>query len=213
MFVVAPAGATLITANNAGPLPATAEDLTGTYPTEIMGTIPDDSTSVSVFKIDILMPVDFSAFTIQLPFGIPDPELFLFDSSGIGVYMNDDISGSNTQSCLPSDDASNPCPSSRNGTGPVSAGIYYLAITRSSNMPVDASNNELFAPLASTDVVGPVVMNPVAGWDGNAFTTPDTDLVNYDITLTGTVPEPATWLLTAGAALILMALRRKRTTR
>jgi len=62
----------------------------------------------------------------------------------------------------------------------------------------------------STDLVGPSSTSPIAGWDGNAFTTPNFDLINYDIILTGTAPEPATWLLTAGAGLVLGLLRRRR---
>jgi hypothetical protein len=51
----------------------------------------------------------------------------------------------------------------------------------------------------------------VAGYDGGAFTSPDTDLVNYDIVLSGTtVPEPSTWLLLGGGGLIVAFYRRRK---
>jgi PEP-CTERM motif len=125
----------------------------------------------------------------------------------VGVYLNDDVSGSNTMSCLPSASLSNPCPAS----GIVlPGGTYYLAISRSANYPLDIFGNEIFNPLSSTDLVGPSSTNPFGSWDGGSFTSPDTDLVNYEIDLTGTVPEPATWLLTAGAVLALGRFRRRR---
>jgi len=97
------------------------------------------------------------------------------------------------------------------GLGPLAPGDYFLAITRSANYPVDSGSNEIFSPVFSTDVVGPNGgVGPIAGWDGFSFTSPDTDLVNYDIFLSGTVPEPATWLLVGSAGLVLLLLRRRR---
>lgn len=209
-----PCQAGLIEASGAGSIPGTAQDLTGLFPSEIVGSLDGfDQNDVDMFKIDILNPVTFSAMTVDAgPFGIPDTVLSLFDAMGVGVYLNDDISGSNTLSCLPSGDVSNPCQTGRGGTGPLVSGIYYLAVSRSANYPVDSSSNEIFSPVSSTDVVGPVNTNPVAGWDGGTFVSPDFDLVNYDIQLTGTVPEPGTLLLMAGAA-ALLAVRRKRSKR
>lgn len=165
-----------------------------------------------MFKIYLNAPY-FSALTIlPVAHGVPDPELFLFDASGNGVQMNDDTTFSDTQSCLPSAVPGNPCPSSRNGVGPGSgdSGFYYLAITRSFNMAIDAMSNALFAPVLSTDVAGPVSIppDPIAGWDNNVNTSPNFDEINYDIVLQGTIPEPATWMLTAGAGLALVLLRR-----
>ena len=208
LYVAAPCSAGPIVATGAGSTIGTAEDLTGLYPTEIVGTLSGtDPAAASVFKISNLQPWNFSALTVFTgAFGIPDTVLSLFDSSGVGIYLNDDISGSNTMSCLPSVSLSNPCPTS-GITLP--GGIYYLAISRSFNYPVDGFGNEIFNPLSSTDLVGPSFTNPLAGWDGNG-PSPDFDLVNYQIDLTGTVPEPATWLLTAGVVLALGRLRRRR---
>ncbi len=212
LSLAAPCVASTVIANNAGMLPATAEDLTGAFPTEIIGTLDGiNQNDVNMFEISIMQASDFSAITV-LPgaYGIPDTVLSLFNASGVGVYLNDDISASNTLSCLPSADASNPCPAGPGGNGPLTPGVYYLAISRGANYPVDSFGNEIFSPVLSTDVVGPSNTNPVAGWDGGAYTSPDFDLVNYDILLTGTVPEPDTFLLTGLAGLALAAFRRAR---
>jgi hypothetical protein len=204
-------GPVIVSATGAGPLLASAEDLTGTGVTEIQGGLSGDPNDVSLFEISILDPLDFSALTVDAgPFGIPDTELFLFNSAGLGVYFNDDITPSNTLSCLPSSGLANPCPTPAAGLGPATAGNYYLGIARSANAPLDASGNEIFTNVLSTDVVGP---NPgvgaLAGWDGGANTQPNFDLVNYDILITGTQPEPATWTLAAGALLAAGLFRRR----
>jgi hypothetical protein len=202
----------IVIASGAGQLPGSAEDLTGTQVSEIQGSLGDGFANASMFALDILEPIDFSAITVSAgPFGIPDTELFLFDSSGNGIYFNDDISGSDTLSCLPSADIFNPCPAGSGGLGPLSAGIYYLAITRSFNGPLDALSNEIFTNAVSTDVVGPNPgVGPIAAWDGNGVASPNSDLVNYDILLTGTVatPEPDSVFLLGGALIALAALRR-----
>ncbi len=198
----------LIVASGAGPLLPGAEDLSGTTVTEIQGslTYPD---GVSLFEINIVNPADFSAETVNAgPFGIPDTELFLFDSTGLGVYFNDDISGGNTLSCLPSSDLANPCLAPAAGLGPLSAGIYYLGVAYSADGPLDASSNEIFTNVLSTDVVGPNAgVGAIADWDNFVFTQPNSDIVNYDIDITGTTPEPSTWILSAGALLAIGMFR------
>ena len=212
LFLATPCFASTVIANNAGTLPATAEDLTSMFPTEIIGTLDgNNQNDVNMFEISIMQASDFSALTVATgAFGIPDTVLSLFNASGVGVYLNDDISASNTLSCLPSADAANPCLVGPGGSGPLTPVIYYLAISRGANYPVDGFGNEIFSPVSSTDVVGPSNTNPVAGWDGGAYTSPDFDLVNYDIVLSGTVPEPGTFLLTGLAGLALAAFRKAR---
>ena len=207
---------TLVQVNAAGALPDTALDLTTANPGEIIGSIPsttDPLLGVNIFKIHI-NALAFSAITLGLPFGIPDTELFLFDSSGNGVYANDDFD-TGTLSCLPGADPTlNLCPTAPPpGVGPLISGTYFLAITRASNLPLSGGN-----PMFSfTDsVVGPALSgnHPIDGWDGGAFLSPNFDLVNYDIVLSGTVPEPATWtLFGVGTGLALAAGKRARQAR
>jgi hypothetical protein len=201
---------------NAGPLPASSLNLTAVLVDTIFGNLGPDLNAVNVFGITILHPSIFSAMTVNVgAHGAPDTELFLFNSSGRAVYSNDDITASNTLSCLTSASVSNPCPSSAGGLAPVPAGTYYLAITRSNQLPWDASNNYLFtSAVSSTDVVGPDLSaggaNPVAGWDRGAFTDPNFDNSFYEIALTGTTPEPGTFLMFAGAGIMGVLLRRRR---
>jgi len=199
---------------------AGAVDLSGdTSPSiDITGSLASSSITeqvygVVVFKIDILNPLNFSAETVDAgPHGLADTALFLFDSSGNGVYMNDDKSGGDTLSCLPSSMAlSTPadCPVSSTTLGPQSAGIYYLAISASSNYPIDALSNEIFSPSSSTDVVGPnSLVGPLGGWDGGAFASPDFDNVNYSIELSD-APEPASWPVVAGLGLAIILVQRR----
>jgi hypothetical protein len=217
-LVVSPAFADSVTASGAGPLPGSAQDLTGSgVVTDILGTFDlEDSQYVSMFLIDITDYQAFSAETVGAgPFGLPDTELFLFDSSGDGVYMNDDMDPSdpsNTLSCLPSA-TSNPCPSGNGGLGPTSDGLYYLAIADSADLPLDAASNDVFlSSFSSTDVLGPdPSAGSVAGWDGGVYDEADYDLNNYDIQLTGVgtapAPEPAPWLLLLSALAITWIFR------
>jgi len=208
---VLPSFADLVSGAGAGSLPSTALDLTGHHGgLTIQGSLPYDINGnllldAAVFAIDITDFHAFSAATVSVTgadsaYGIPDTELFLFNASGLGIYMNDDVSGSDTLSFLP--------PPSF-GLGPLSDGLFYLAIARSADLPVDASLNELFSPGSSTDVVGGNLgVGPIAGWDGGTFASPDTDLIHYQIQLTG-VPEP-TSLVLISPGLVVGWLARKR---
>jgi hypothetical protein len=216
--IAVPVSATTIFANNPGALPGTAQDTTGLFPTELVGTLPDTTdpfAGVNMFKIQIFDPSMFSASVVGEAFGLNDTVLSLFDSTGHGVMLNDDQGGGDPTtfglSCLPSVVA-NPCPSSLpNGVGPIIPGIYYLAISLAANYPT-STTGEMFSPVSTTDVVGPDLTmggnDPITGWDGGAFlyAIPDDD--NYDILLGGTVPEPATWMMTGAACVGLLLLRR-----
>ena len=204
---VTPCSGSAIQASNAGPLPSSAQDLTGFYANEITGSLTFPN-GVNTFKILIYNPSAFSARTTHLSFAVPDTELFLFDANGFGVYANDDMSASNTLSCLPSSFA-NPRPTARGDSGPGAAGVYYLAITRSANSALSPAGN-IFSFLSSTAVAGPDLSigggRPISSWDNAINAGPDFDLIRYDIVLTGTTPEPASWLLTAsGLALLSLA--------
>jgi hypothetical protein len=215
MSLVLAGFADTIPASGAGPLPGSAQDLSSDLSLSgITGTL-DFPDGVDMFKIDILYPANFSAFTVPVgAFGVPDPELFLFNASGLGVFENDDISASDTQSCLPSADSSNPCPSSRGGSGPLTPGIYYLAITRSANSPT-SNSGPIFSPVLSTDVVGPDLTagggDPITSWDNGVNAGSDFDLTQYSILIDDT-PEPATLpLLTAAVAACVIFRRKPRT--
>jgi hypothetical protein len=149
-----------------------------------------------------------SAMTLDTGFSVTDPQLFLFDATGFGIYMNDEGNGLAGQSFLEAGDP----------LGPLSAGSYYLAI--------GWWDNEPFSPLGrifeeGTGTNGP---DPVGG--GAAIDSWNDDVIGrldqptaYQIALTGVggaaepavVLEPSSLaLLGAGLSLALIRMRRRR---
>ncbi|MGB3203107.1 MAG: DUF4394 domain-containing protein [Nodosilinea sp.] len=149
--------------------------------TSISGTLFGDA---DLFQIFISGDQPFSATTLSsetllgLPIddalGIPsdllqDPQLFLFDAAGNGIYGNDDLFGS-AQATLPS------------GISMLKPGIYYLAISGFDYDPISAGG-EIF-PDSSFDGIllptGPGGDLPLAGFAGE-----DAPSGTYTIALTG----------------------------
>ena len=131
--------------------------------TSISGIIDGDA---DIFKIFLTGGQTFSATTINLDtiIGIPsddllgsptdliaDPQLFLFDGSGKGIYANDDSFGF-PQATLPS-----------GGFSPTESGFYFLAISSSGYNPV-SMGGDIFPTQPSTEIFGPTG----AGGDGRA---------------------------------------------
>jgi hypothetical protein len=206
-FEVGDAGQDLATANVTGGV--------GTLDT-IFGNLSapdpfDSALDVDLYAIYIANPATFSATTVNAPgFYVSDPQLFLFDVNGLGVYMNDDDeSGLNgSQSRLP---AGHPF-------GPVSAGFYYLGIGWWDNEPLSAGG-EIFSSVNGLGTNGPDLgaggADPLAGWDNNVLQRADLETA-YEITLTGSlvaVPEPGTAGLLVTVFAGLLAIRRRRAQR
>jgi hypothetical protein len=182
---------------DAGNLPGTAQStLGGGSLTDILGNLsaPDPFESafdVDMYAIHIFDPVGFSARTVDSPgLNVSDPQLFLFGADGRGVYMDDDDeSGTNgSQSLLPAGHA----------LGPVSAGLYYLAIGWWNNEPLSLGGSIFEDGLS---VTGPDFLaggaDPVLDWNSDVLGRPDLETA-YQIVLTGVgnpVPEPSTLLL------------------
>ena len=114
--------------------------------------------------------------TVDSPLNVSDPQLFLFDALGQGVYMNDDyVSGFNgAQSALPVGHPS----------GPVSAGFYYLAIGWFNNEPLDTLASLIFETTSPTGVNGPAGSGVVAAWNHDVLGQIDLPTA-YEIQLTG----------------------------
>lgn len=198
---------TWIEVPDAGQSVATAQ--TPTPPNQTLGNIfgsLSSATDVDIFTIFISNPAVFSATTVLGTTALLDTQLFLFNSSGNPVYMNDDDAGGGTiQSTLPAG----------NALGPQTAGIYYLAISLSDNEPVNFNNQLLFALGSTTSIRGPnAVANPktLFNWDSSGV-VPGSTFGAYQINLTGasTVPEPSIIALCAiGTIGILRIARRRR---
>ena len=185
---------------DAGSLPSIAQAVGTPGPIDVILGNLDSLTDVDMYLFMIVDPLNFSARTIETGFSITDPQLFLFNASGLGVYMNDDGNGVAPQSFLEAGDP----------LGPLSAGIHYLAIGWWNNEPAS------FLGLVFEQGVGTNGPDPIGGaapvfaWNDDVTGRIDLPTL-YQIELTGVVgiPEPATlWLV--GLALALPAWRRYR---
>ena len=151
---------------DAGDLPGTAQDLTGAPVDAIDGSIATGEDQ-DAYRVCLAGGASFSATSVggtEL-----DSQLFLFGSSGLGVYGNDD-SQATRQSTLPS----------LHELKPAAAGVYLLAITPYDRDPQGAAgaifgSGGVFAP------TGPGAAQPLSGWDGRSGLPGD-----YRIALTGT---------------------------
>jgi hypothetical protein len=198
---------------DAGDLTSTAQQTVGTGPlTRISGQLDFDIDTgffdVDLFAITIEAPSFFTALTQAAVDTLIDPVLWLFDSTGHGVYMNDDRSASDQQSTLP---ASHPL-------GPLAVGRYYLGISWTLFDPISDLANPfssifpIYESLLPTDgVYGPTGsggLGALAGWTPNIVRQ---DLPSqYIIDIRGVraaVPEPATVLLLL-LGMVLIAVRR-----
>jgi hypothetical protein len=165
---------------------------------------------VDQYTLNITDPAAFSATTIGGPANVADPVLFLFAADDRGVYMNDDTSIADLQSTLP---AAHPL-------GPITPGIYHLAIAWAFTDPQSASGSifpvyESF--LDTTGVYGPTGSggaDPLSGFLPGG--PPNFDVpADYAIRLVGAVnitPEPGTLALLALAFGAVAACRRRERT-
>lgn len=190
----------------------------GALPLEsISGTVSAPNIA-HLFKIFLTGGQTFSATTInaetllELPvdqaLGIPtdllvDPQLFLFDAMGKGVYGNDDSVG--TQATLPS-----------GGFAPLQSGAYFLAIAGSGYNPVSTLGS-IFSPANAVGLFEPTgsgAAEPFSSFMGQG------DGGRYMISLTGAttddnsnaVPEPeqTAGLVAAGLLGITYQLKKRK---
>ena len=103
---------------DAGDLPGAAQKITNDGPLEFITGSLTSPTDVDMYAIFITGGGNFSATTVGWTTDV-DTQLTLFDSSGIGVYSNDDFTTNTRQSTLPALDP----------LTPTTPGLYYLAIS------------------------------------------------------------------------------------
>jgi hypothetical protein len=206
--------ATYTETGDAGATPGTAQVVSGPANTAldaINGSLPLTSgvSEADVFQIFISDPNAFSASTDAFSLGTNNfnTQLFLFDSTGRGVFGNDDSPTGGQTSTLP---AGSSFMSGR------SAGLYYLLIDGGGRYPADSSSQLIFpnftdGSTAANSVVGPTGpggANPFTQYNGNS-----SEGGNYSIALTGAqfVPEPSSIVLALAGAGLLCAWNRRRT--
>ena len=196
------AGKTIGTAQLVNGLPG------GTPLAEIFGTLT--ASDADIFAIFVTGGQTFSATTVSNSSNFFDTQLFLFDSTGKGVYANDDDPDSPPQSTLPASHT----------LTPVAPGLYYLAISGSGYLPVSAGGL-IFPSTAIPGIPDPGVVDPsgpggaqaLSGWSATS-----SELGGYDIILTGAefvgaansdAPEPSTVFILGGGGMMLALLRRR----
>jgi hypothetical protein len=141
----------------------------------IVGTWGD----VDVYKIRLTGGGTFSAAAVGAYPLFFNPQLYLFDSAGRGVYANDDEFPPDPQ--YPPGRAVLPAGHPLTPTAP---GIYFLAISTAYVEPI-SSGGFIFpcmgcAPSLVAGPSGPGGGSPITGWSGDAFSAG-----TYTITLTG----------------------------
>ena len=194
--------------STAGNLPATAEVVPGvagiTY-TKISGTTTatNEIYNAEMYQITIATPETFTASTTGFVAGANnfDTQLFLFNSSGVGIVANDDAASGGEQSSLST------------GTTLLAPGNYYLLLAGSGNYPVDSTGKLIFPNYTdgTTDPSSTVAAqstSPITGYTGNS-----NEGGNYVITLTvvpSAVPEPSSLAaIAAGLGGLVLTFRRR----
>ena len=210
-----------------GNLPATAQvtqgvgalqEITGAFTFTTTGS---ERTTVNVsnpdlFEISITGSTPFSATTIGQPSSLFNPQLFLFNASGAGVYYNDDATQFTTGALI-------------NPTASLTPGLYFLGIATYGVVP-RSGNGAAFDMFSNsvddttiTDFTGlrtqkPGVTGPLTNW---FLSGADVETGSYGIALTGAsfaaapVPEASTTvsfglLLALGLGGLVVAAKRKK---
>jgi hypothetical protein len=151
---------------DAGDVPATAQNLTRATVPSITGTIATGN-DADLYRVCLTGGGSFSATTVGL--SDVDTQLFLFDTTGLGIYAHDD--GTTKQSTLPAG----------HQLTPSASGEYILGISAYDRDP-QSSGGPIFSNVAFvTAANGRGAAAPVEGWAGLPR-----DSGAYTIALTGT---------------------------
>jgi hypothetical protein len=154
---------------DAGNLPATARRADGSGALTSIYGFGNNRPDIDMYRICITSPTTFEAdtfLTTQM-----DTILYLFDSTGHGVTLNDNANDT-VQSQI-----------TAAVVGGRGAGVYYLAVTPYICTPLDSSGQPLWSDTGTGERAadGPGAANPVASWSINAVN----DNARYIVSLQG----------------------------
>jgi hypothetical protein len=190
---------------DAGSLPGTANITAGSGGplTDIIGSLSNQNTGSDMYEIMITSPSAFSAtVTGNGNNPIVNSALYLFDSTGTGLFGNDNISATSSLSSLPV------------GTTTLLApGLYYILLTVSGRLPAHGAT-DLFGDLTNTTAVAAASsLLKINGYNTTILTPSPADSgKGYDIVLTGAsfaeTPEPASIALIGSGLLLLGTWKR-----
>ena len=160
--------------SDAGDTIATAQVPAGSGSLHDIGGTMDAGDTADIYKIRICDPSTFDINANTALTGTQDTQLFLFDSTGAGVEMDDDdfagVGGLRSH---------------LNNSFVTTAGIYYIAISHYDNDPTNAGATAIWADTPFAAVRAPDGLDnggdiTLAGWDGTSATT-----WTYGLSLTG----------------------------
>jgi PEP-CTERM motif-containing protein len=183
---------------DAGKLPASANITIGVGSlTTICGNLTDASGGADMFEISITGS-SFSAITSLRGSSALNPALYLFNSSGVALFAENDISGTNDQAQI----------QVASGLTP---GEYFLVVAPDNQQPKAPGGAEIFGNITGTTGQ----MTPVAS-DTNlkSWTDAGDSSGQYVVSLTDAgfaeSPEPAAFALVGAGLLALAGFRRTR---
>jgi len=181
---------------DAGDTLATAQDVRAFgFELQISGGLSNETTSpdwVDMYQVRHGNYSLFVAGTAAGPGLLDDPVLFLFDSGGFGVAM-DDEGGGFAQALI-------------RLVSSLSQGDYFLAIAFAGMEALDGSNASIFDTFGSGNLTS---LNPLASWGGTPFVIDPAISGAYQLSVQS-VDEPATLLLVALAIAAVGGVQRRR---
>lgn len=179
---------------DAGDTPGTSQATVGPGSlTQISGTLPG-TYDIDMYQIDVVDHANFSATMTPL-FALLDPDLWLFDSAGNGIGLDDSVHGGVAQIT---------------GALVPSNGLYYLVVSSDGADALSAGGKIWNSPIVTGQRApdGPGAGQPFIGWGGSPM---NDDVTSYTVYLNGAdpvlAPEPVSLSL---MALGSMALSRRR---
>lgn len=196
LLPVAIAAPVVETLPDAGDSLGTAQDVRAFgFELQISGGLSNESTSPDLVDMYQVRHGNYSKFIASTAAGpglLDDPVLFLFNSGGVGVAM-DDEGGGFGQALI------------RLVTS-LSQGDYFLAIAFAGMEALDVNGTSIFDTFTSGAVTS---LNPLASWGGSPFAIDPAVPASYQLSVLS-VDEPGTLFLVALAVAAVARVQRRR---